>query len=116
MSYAKYGQTISEFTKRFRLEAGLTQRELADAMGVHSQYVSNIERGRHPRPVTFASLLLEHVDAGRSKFLIDLMKEAAAERVAHKMGVRLAGKESVSRTGTGKTKAKRAHAAAGRSI
>lgn len=78
MSVIKYGKTFPEFVKRFRLENGLSQADLAYELGVHPQYVSNIERGVTRNCVAFASRLFGVVEKKREPYLIDLISEGAA--------------------------------------
>jgi len=53
-SMYKMGRTVGEFTKRYRETNSLTQGDLAHKLGVHAQYVSNIERGTHKGAIAFA--------------------------------------------------------------
>ena len=44
---------VGENVRRFRLEKGLTQEELAEQAGFSQQYISGLERGsRNPTVVT----------------------------------------------------------------
>jgi transcriptional regulator with XRE-family HTH domain len=85
MSYARYGTTAGEFTKRLREELKMTQQELADEIGVHKQYISNVERDVHTLPLTFLMVLSNYCDKDRQKYLDDLLKDLAAKKVFEKV-------------------------------
>lgn len=46
----KYENT-GRFMRSLREDKGLTQREIAEAFKIHTQYVSNFERGTCPPPL-----------------------------------------------------------------
>lgn len=85
MSYAKYGSSIPEFVRRFREEAGLTQQELADAMGVSAGYVANVEGEYYPNPILFCWRLMEHIEDGRKKYLQSLIETSNENWLSHKL-------------------------------
>lgn len=81
----RFGANIAEFTRMYRLEQGLTQKELGDALGFHAQYISNVEGSRHPNPLAFASVLAQHVERRRLEYLKDIMMEISYNRVNRKL-------------------------------
>lgn len=85
MSVLKYGRTFPEFVKRFRYENNLSQQSLAYQMGIHAQYVSNVERGVQQSHLGFAALLLPVVDEDRKKYLLDLIAEESSMRSVRKL-------------------------------
>jgi transcriptional regulator with XRE-family HTH domain len=85
MSVFKYGKDVPDFVKRFRREREMTQLELANLMGVHAQYVSNVERRVHKSYVSFGSLLLPLVGRERKPYLIDLIGEASSQRAVERL-------------------------------
>jgi len=76
----KYGRDIPEFVKRFREDYGLSQSELAKRLGVHKQYVSNVERGVNDNPLGFVGLLYMVLPKERAAYLTDLVSEASCAR------------------------------------
>ena len=93
MSIFKFGKDFPTFVKRFRTERGLTQKELADQMGVHAQYVSNVERAVNKSYIGFGALLLPIVERERKPFLLDLIGEASSQKAV----VRLQSKAKIYR-------------------
>ena len=73
MSVIKYGRDLPTFLKLFRRDFNLTQKDLADMMGVHPQYVSNVECGRNQRALSFCALLLDLVPSERRIYLMDII-------------------------------------------
>lgn len=49
---------FGEWLRRERVGSGLTQRELAERLGVASTYLSDLERGTRPPPCACRLLLL----------------------------------------------------------
>jgi transcriptional regulator with XRE-family HTH domain len=45
--------TLEDFIKEQRQRKKITQNEIAMALGVHAQYISNIERGQAKIPVKY---------------------------------------------------------------
>jgi transcriptional regulator with XRE-family HTH domain len=84
----KYGKDIPSFVRNFREQNKLTQQQLADMVGVHPQYVSNIERGMTSTPLSFCGLMYAIVDKERAHHLTDLLSEASATRVFRKTKAR----------------------------
>ncbi|MBX3532705.1 MAG: helix-turn-helix transcriptional regulator [Rhizobiaceae bacterium] len=63
-------QVVGANVRRLRLQAGLTQRAVADLMGVDRAYVSSLEQGkRNPTVVT-----LWHISAAIGCEPIDLLR------------------------------------------
>lgn len=81
----KYGRTISEFVRNLREEMGLSQKEFGKELGVHGQYISNVERGVYGNPLSFCALLYSVVDKDRAIYLTDLVTEIATMRAMDKM-------------------------------
>lgn len=82
MSYPKYGTTFGEFVRRFREEMGLSQVDLAKEIGVHAQYISNIERDVYPNPLRFAKRIKPLMSGERAEYMKDLFEEMQHERLA----------------------------------
>lgn len=80
MSVIKYGKDLPTFTRRLRDHLELSQSELADKIGVHKQYVSNVERRKYENPVAFCALLFGICPQERMPYLMDLIAEAGANR------------------------------------
>jgi transcriptional regulator with XRE-family HTH domain len=80
MSVIKYGGNLPTFVRRLRDDLDMTQSELAGRMGVHKQYVSNVERGLYENPVGFCALLFGVCPPSRIPYLTDLIAEAGAAR------------------------------------
>ena len=85
MSVFRYGKDVPDFVLRFRRERGMTQLELANLMGVHAQYVSNVERRVNKSYISFGSLLLPVVEKARRPYLIDLIGEASSQRAVDRV-------------------------------
>lgn len=88
MSILKFGRDIPSFTRRLRQDEGWTQLELATQIGVHPQYVSNVERGRMKTYLSFASLLYTICPKDRQKFLQDLISDSAATNAVRRLNQR----------------------------
>lgn len=71
-----YGNTIPDFVKKYREYCGYSQSDLAKLLGVHGQYVSNIERGEITKPVGFCKRLMKKLDTRRQNHLEELLREA----------------------------------------
>jgi transcriptional regulator with XRE-family HTH domain len=93
MSIFKFCKDFPTFVKRFRKEREWTQKDLADQMGVHAQYVSNVERAVNKSYIGFGALLLPLVERERKPFLLDLIGEASSQKAV----VRLQSKARVLR-------------------
>lgn len=74
-----FGDSIPEFVKKFREQLGFTQLDLANLLKVDPQYVSNIERGLHPRPLAFCKRMFKFIDKPRALWLEELMKEVVVK-------------------------------------
>lgn len=87
MSHAKYGHTIAEFVRKFRDENDLSQGDLARMLGIHKQYVSEIERvtTNAKLPLMFCMRLRDVISVDRQKYLDVLISDAVDERIAQKM-------------------------------
>lgn len=89
MSIYRYGRTVAEFVRRFRLEQDLSQLELGKRMGLKShQYISNVERGVDICPISFCNRLAPLLDEDRLVYLVDLIADASASRVSHGVMIR----------------------------
>ena len=87
MSHAKYGKNIQEFVRKFREDKGLTQKELGEMLGIHGQYVSDIERGVNTeKPMAFCARLIKHIDDDRKRYLTDLIMEMTIAGVEKALG------------------------------
>lgn len=85
MSILKFGKDIPTFTKRLRRDMDWTQLNLAEQIGVHPQYVSNVERGKMKTYLSFASLLYNICPRDRKPYLMDLMADASANHAVDRM-------------------------------
>ncbi len=81
MSILKFGKDLPTFTKRFRLEEGWSQSQMAKLLGIDPQYISNIERGVQRGGISFATKLLTICPDERTPFLIDLMMEESQQKM-----------------------------------
>lgn len=84
-SVYKYGRTIPDFVKQLRFELDMSQREFGELLGVHAQYVSNVERGVYNNPIAFCGLLYTVVSSDRAIYLTDLVSEASTMRALDRM-------------------------------
>jgi transcriptional regulator with XRE-family HTH domain len=82
----KYGRDIPEFVKRFREDYSLSQADLARRLGVHKQYVSNVERGVNENPLGFVGLLYLVLPKDRAEYLTELVSEASCARTLARLG------------------------------
>jgi predicted transcriptional regulator len=85
MSVLKFGKTIPQFTRNLRREKQWTQLELATQMGVHPQYVSNVEREKMSTYMSFGYLLLSVCPQDRRKYLQDLIQDSAMNHVVRRL-------------------------------
>lgn len=85
MSVIKFGKDLPTFVKRFREDMELSQEDLAKRMGVHGQYVSNIERGVSKSCLGFTSRLMPLVGSERRPYLMDLVAEATAQKAFNRL-------------------------------
>ena len=76
--------TVGDFVKKFRVKNGLTQLGLSDKLGYSAQYVSNVERGAHPRPVIFCAKLAQYLEGDEVRILDDLLSESIDEKMSLK--------------------------------
>lgn len=78
------GETIGDRIKRERLELGLTQRQLADAVGVGVPHISKVEAGReNPGDPLLRSLAkVFKVDADELFIVARRVPDALVERLA----------------------------------
>lgn len=58
---------LGQYLKELRLKTGLTQTELAIAINLHSQFVSNWERGQSAPPSHCFQSVLDLLQADRDK-------------------------------------------------
>ncbi len=98
MSLVRYGKTIPIFVKRLRQDLGISQTALGRQMGVHGQYVSNVERGKLKSYVGFVSLLMGVCPQDRKEYLIDLLGDAAATHAVRRLGKRALKRKVIHRT------------------
>lgn len=85
MSLIRYGHDVPTFVKTLRADLGLSQTELGKMIGVHGQYVSNVERGVHKNPIGFVSLLFTICPRDRKEYLMDLASDAGSARAVEKI-------------------------------
>lgn len=85
VSVLKFGKDLPTFVKKFREEMEWSQTDLAHFMGIHGQYVSNVERRKSKSFIAFASRLLPLVGRDRKPYLMDLIAEEASNRAVHKL-------------------------------
>jgi len=76
MAHYKYGNTIESFVNKYRQRQSITQAQLAHMLGVDAQYVSNVERGIYPAPVTFGHRLASILNSEESEYFLSLIDEA----------------------------------------
>lgn len=70
----RFGQRVREV----RIEAGLTQKELAERVGVPAQYVSMVETGSSANPtLRLIVLLADALDVPTSDLLVDVERPGA---------------------------------------
>lgn len=81
----KFDGTVAKFVLEFRNRNDLTQADLADRLGVHPQYVSNVERGVHKAPVTFCALMIPLLRPRDVKFLTDMVNEETHQKIFNKI-------------------------------
>lgn len=66
--------TVTESTlKRLRIEAGLTQRELAELAGVSQAHIAKIERGRVDPRLSTVNKILQVLTTGKGRKCGDIM-------------------------------------------
>lgn len=103
MSLMRYGTTVPVFVKRLRDDMRWSQTDLAKQLGVHAQYVSNVERGVHKNPVAFCSLLFAVCPKERRDYLMDLIADSGSDRAVEKIRKAQRGGKWHERSKTGKT-------------
>lgn len=85
MSLIKFGGDIPTFVKRLREDLGISQTELGNMLGVHGQYVSNVERRVHKNPIGFCSLLYQICPKDRREYLTDLIADSGSQKAILKL-------------------------------
>jgi transcriptional regulator with XRE-family HTH domain len=75
-------RALGAAVRTVRLARGLTQERLAEGAGLHTTYVSDIERGRRNVGV----INLDHIASALSVDLPTLMRETEARRVGQHSG------------------------------
>lgn len=88
VSVIKYGKDIPTFVRNLRRDLQLSQSELGAQLGVHGQYVSNVERGKMKSYVGFVSLLYTVCPKDRKPYLQDLLSDAAANHAVRRLEAR----------------------------
>jgi|LakMenEpi03Aug12_release.lakeMendotaPanAssembly.Ray.scaffolds.fasta_scaffold14189_11 DNA-binding XRE family transcriptional regulator len=87
--------SLSEFTKEFRRELGISQEALGSLIGVTQQYVSLAESDRLLNPLGFASRLMAVLDEKDQARLIDSLTEFSADKVRSKVAEKVAKRRIV---------------------
>lgn len=91
MSLIKFGGNIPTFVKRLREDLEISQTELGNMLGVHGQYVSNVERGIHKNPIGFCSLLYQICPRDRREYLTDLIADSGSQKAVLRLKKKLKG-------------------------
>lgn len=73
-------RTINEMLKNARKEHKLSQKEVAEHLGVHPQYVSNVERNMCPPSLDMIDKLSKLFNLDRSE-LVNIIVEDYKKRV-----------------------------------
>lgn len=82
----RWGTSVSEYVKNFRIENGLSQGDLGKQIGIHPNVVSKVERGLYQVPYFIVWRMLPIIDdARRGAHLIDLIQDASLKKVAKKL-------------------------------
>jgi transcriptional regulator with XRE-family HTH domain len=76
---------IGSYFRRWRLEAGITQEETAELLGVSTQFVSNSERGSGTYPLKAMRTLVEAYNIPVSSFL-KFMDEVQSKSLRRALG------------------------------
>ncbi len=85
MSLIRFGSSVPRFVKILREDMRWSQGDLAKQLGVHPQYVSNVERGVNKNPVAFCSLLFAICPRDRRDYLVDLISDSGQMRVVERV-------------------------------
>lgn len=79
----RHHEALGQFLQDARLEAGLTQKNLADYLGYSSaQFISNFERGISLPPLTKLGMMAKKLKMGAKAKELPGFYAAAAERKA----------------------------------
>lgn len=65
-------QLFATNMRRIRLEKGLTQEKVAEAAGLHPNYISSVERGERNISVINISRIATALEVGMPELLTDL--------------------------------------------
>lgn len=76
----RYQQTAA-YVKGFRKNLGLTQKELATSIGMHPQFISNIERGLAAVPPKTVKKLVRRYDMNIMEYVKHFMEDKATQMV-----------------------------------
>lgn len=80
----RLGKSISEFVKNYRRSHRLSQGDLGERLGIHAQYISNIERGVYEGPtVSFVSKIAPHLSKREKKHILKLLDVEMSEHYAN---------------------------------
>lgn len=85
MSVIKFGKDLPTFVRRFREEMRWSQSDMGYFMGVHGQYVSNVERGVCKSHAAFAARMMPLIDPDRRPYLMDLIEVEASEKAVQRV-------------------------------
>lgn len=81
------GRNVGDFVKKFRDREKLSQVDLADRLKVHSQYVSNVERGTDKGAATFCGKLMVLLNEVEQNWLYELCSTEIMLKASRKLNV-----------------------------
>lgn len=75
----KRSQKQGELLREIRVRAKLTQDSMGEMLGVHKQFVSNIERGLCPIPARMVTILSSNFRVPKKRFVDTFTEDAKHE-------------------------------------
>ena len=72
-------KNLGNCLKEARVKQGLSQKDVGDHLGIHSQYISNYERGLCSPPMYSLDQLLRLLRANRDKVVLAMLKDSRIE-------------------------------------